>query len=122
MAIKRVVDFDSILDKCINQGSMDYGFLPFRKLMREPVLEIEYPVRTWINIKTEMPEDMFPGLYRENQVPCVLVTDGNWMAMAYHHENKWIFAEATNANIEIDWTTICYWMPLPELPKEVPHE
>ena len=46
---------------------------------------------------------------------CVLVTDEyGWQGMAYHTRNGWMFAECKNSTIQIDWTAIVAWRPLPE--------
>ncbi|MES1923499.1 hypothetical protein MHBO_005075 [Bonamia ostreae] len=79
---------------------------------------IEPPVPQWTSVEIGLPEDFYKEIYAENQVPCVTVTNGYWIAMAYHANDIWVFAEATNAKIKIDWTEITHWMPLPKPPKE----
>ena len=68
----------------------------------------------WISVN-----DRLPSFVSGSPSKCVLVTDGNWIAMAYYSETlRWTFADATNAEYIINWTEITHWMPLPEPPKE----
>ena len=68
----------------------------------------------WIPVSERLPE-----VFNENTSETVLITDGNWIAMGFINNNQqWLFAECSNKGIDIDWTDITAWQPLPEPYKE----
>lgn len=73
-------------------------------------LSIPYYISRWIPCKEQLPYFNKQQTY----VDCYLVTDGQFIWMAYYVEDKWVFTENTNSNIKIDWTDIIAWMSLPE--------
>ena len=69
-------------------------------------------VPKWISVKDRLPESY------DEKADCFLVTDGEFIWMAYYACKEWQFAQCTNSPYVIDWTEITHWMPLPELLKE----
>lgn len=65
----------------------------------------------WINV-----EERFPEYIRGQGAECYLVTDGEFIWMAYWACNEWQFAQCTDSPYVIDWTDITHWMPLPNRP------
>ena len=69
-------------------------------------------VPKWISVEDRLPES------HDEKADCYLVTDGEFIWMAYYACKEWQFAECTDSPYVIDWTDITHWMPLPELPEE----
>lgn len=66
----------------------------------------------WISAEERLPES------EDEKADCYLVTDGDFIWMAYYACKEWQFAQCTDSPYVIDWTDITHWMPLPEPPKE----
>lgn len=84
--------------------------VPLLYIQSADTIEAE-PVQKWISVN-----DRLPGPGEDGTPECVLVTDGDYIWMAYWACKRWYFAECTNALGFIEWTEITHWMPLPELP------
>lgn len=68
-------------------------------------------VPKWISVKDRLPESY------DEKADCFLVTDGEFIWMAYYACKEWQFAQCTNSPYVIDWTEITHWMPLHEPPR-----
>lgn len=66
----------------------------------------------WISVKYRLPES------HDKKADCFLVTDGDFIWMAYYACKEWQFAQCTDSPYVIGWTDITHWMHLPEPPKE----
>ena len=66
----------------------------------------------WISVEERLPE-----AHADGSVDAELVTDGEFIHMAYYAHGQWIFCESGEMK-EPMWNTVTHWMPLPEPPKE----
>lgn len=66
----------------------------------------------WISV-----EERLPDAHADGSVDAVLVTDGEFIHMAYYVPGQWIFCESGEMK-EPMWNTVTHWMPLPKAPKE----
>ena len=66
----------------------------------------------WISVEEKLPE-----AHADGSVDAELVTDGEFIHMAYYAHGQWIFCESGEMK-EPMWNTVTHWMPLPEPPKE----
>lgn len=78
--------------------------------------------RGWNDAVDEMPrwisvEERLPEAHADGSVDAELVTDGEFIHMAYYAHGQWIFCESGEMK-EPMWNTVTHWMPLPEPPKE----
>ena len=76
----------------------------------EEIEELQKAVPQWISVKDRLPESI---IY---DCPCLLVTDGSLIHMAYFVENEWIFADSGQAKDKMFYE-VTHWMPLPETPE-----
>lgn len=66
----------------------------------------------WISVEEKLPE-----AHADGSVDAELVTDGEFIHMAYYAHGQWIFCESGEMK-EPMWNTVTHWMHLPEPPKE----
>ena len=66
----------------------------------------------WISVVERLPE-----AHADGSVDAELVTDGEFIHMAYYAHGQWIFCESGEMKGPM-WNTVTHWMPLPEPPKE----
>ena len=69
-------------------------------------------VHRWISV-----EELLPEAHADGSVDAELVTDGEFIHMAYYAHGQWIFCESGEMKGPM-WNTVTHWMPLPEPPKE----
>ena len=62
-------------------------------------------------------EERRPEAHADGSVDAELVTDGEFIHMAYYAHGQWIFCESGEMKGPM-WNTVTHWMPLPEPPKE----
>ena len=100
---KKIIDFIIALEEA---GAEYVCFDTLRKFINET-----QKIGEWISVKENL-----PYIHEDSTSDCVLVTDGEFIWMAYYLPiEEWGFAECTNANKIIDWTEITHWQPLPSL-------
>ena len=80
--------------------------------IREYIQQLESIVPRWISVEGRLPE-----AHADGSVDAELVTDGEFIHMAYYAHGQWIFCESGEMK-EPMWNTVTHWMPLPEPPKE----
>ena len=66
----------------------------------------------WISVEERLPE-----AHADGSVDAELVTDGEFIHMAYYAHGQWIFCESGEMKGPM-WNTVTHWMPLPEPPEE----
>ena len=66
----------------------------------------------WISVEERLPE-----AHADGSVDAELVTDGEFIHMAYYAHGQWIFCESGEMK-EPMWNSVTHWMHLPEPPKE----
>ena len=76
------------------------------------IQQLEAKVHRWISVEEKLPE-----AHADGSVDAELVTDGEFIHMAYYAHGQWIFCESGEMK-EPMWNTVTHWMPLPEPPEE----
>ena len=66
----------------------------------------------WISVEEKLPE-----AHADGSVDAELVTDGEFIHMAYYAHGQWIFCESGEMKRPM-WNTDTHWMPMPEPPEE----
>ena len=61
----------------------------------------------WISVEERLPE-----AHADGSVDAELVTDGEFIHMAYYAHGQWIFCESGEMKGPM-WNTVTHWMPLP---------